>query len=831
MLSLGSSVQLRAEVGRPMNLDDLSNLQQIAWGYGGPFAFSPDGQQLAFAVQRPKRTAKFHTGNLSGVDRADIFVVSVSGGPAINITNGLADGASYWSPSWSPDGKRLAMLSTKGGNVYVWVWDRTTGSVKQVVDRGVDLYSTMGIDHPYVWVSPTRLLVPVLPTGEEPIWMVGGTEWTQQAANERRKAWAGEGVTASVLVSGVKPDLSKRPQAGLVAVDVDTGKMQLLTRGTVRDIVFSAEAKAVAYLRRVEGFTPTKNESLPFNDLFKMREGKFELEVRSIEGTLLTSDNAEVEHVVPASLRWSLDGKELAFLGYTKTRRDHPQLIRFFASDHSLKSVDLKEIDPLPLPYALPQIEWTARGWIIYASSRSLNDADRVRARRDWWLVGEGPLQPVTGSMTAAPAKLWCESGRDSYVGLANGDVWRIKPEGSPENLTAKFQKRISRIVWPQQTGSPSTTTSRPVYSHVVVSADEGDQQRAFIISLASGEMTAAAEPKSAATVVAFSPASGAMVHHLSDRTGMRVWIAARGNSDAALVYEANTFLQDIDAGTDQKITYKSLDGQDLSGWVLLPPGYQRDRKYPLLVRIYPGWMAGPLPNVITDITFPVSLNLQIAAARGYVVLLPSIPLNPLGEVDDPLLKLTSGVLPAVDKVIEMGIADPERIFAIGHSNGGYAMYGLVTQTNCFKAAVAMAGFSDLISGYGQFSNWRFSDYAHEMTIATAPPGMETMFRMGSPPWKDLGRYLRNSPIFYVERVQTPLLIMQGDMDGVPLEQAEEFFMALYRQGKRAEFVRYWGEGHVIDSPPNVRDMWDRIFAWFDEFSPKTTNPSATSKK
>src|SRR6266850_4484391 len=76
MLSLGSSVQIRAEVGRPMNLDDLSNLQQIAWGYGGPFAFSPDGQQLAFAVQRPKRTAKFHTGNLSGVDRADIFVVS-----------------------------------------------------------------------------------------------------------------------------------------------------------------------------------------------------------------------------------------------------------------------------------------------------------------------------------------------------------------------------------------------------------------------------------------------------------------------------------------------------------------------------------------------------------------------------------------------------------------------------------------------------------------------------------------------------------------------------------------------------------------------------------
>ena len=91
--------------------------------------------------------------------------------------------------------------------------------------------------------------------------------------------------------------------------------------------------------------------------------------------------------------------------------------------------------------------------------------------------------------------------------------------------------------------------------------------------------------------------------------------------------------------------------------------------------------------------------------------------------------------------------------------------------------------------------------------------------RMGNPPWKDLGRYLRNSPIFSDERVQTPLLIIQGDLDFVGIEQGEEFFTALYRQGKRAEFVRYWGEGHVIQQPDNVRDMWKRIFAWFEQNS------------
>jgi dipeptidyl aminopeptidase/acylaminoacyl peptidase len=88
--------------------------------------------------------------------------------------------------------------------------------------------------------------------------------------------------------------------------------------------------------------------------------------------------------------------------------------------------------------------------------------------------------------------------------------------------------------------------------------------------------------------------------------------------------------------------------------------------------------------------------------------------------------------------------------------------------------------------------------------------------RMGEPPWRDLWRYIRNSPVYYADRVQTPLMIIQGDLDYVPMQQGEEFFTALYRQGKEAKFVRYWGEGHVISSPANIRDMWQRIFTWFD---------------
>jgi dipeptidyl aminopeptidase/acylaminoacyl peptidase len=97
---------------------------------------------------------------------------------------------------------------------------------------------------------------------------------------------------------------------------------------------------------------------------------------------------------------------------------------------------------------------------------------------------------------------------------------------------------------------------------------------------------------------------------------------------------------------------------------------------------------------------------------------------------------------------------------------------------------------------------------------------------MGGPPSTNMKRYLLNSPISFVEKVETPLLIIQGDFDiESQIQQGEEFFTGLYRQNKRARFVRYFGEGHVVQRPANVRDMWNQIFSWFDEFlKPKESN-------
>lgn len=328
-----------------------------------------------------------------------------------------------------------------------------------------------------------------------------------------------------------------------------------------------------------------------------------------------------------------------------------------------------------------------------------------------------------------------------------------------------------------------------------------------------------AMKPDPEARLVDRSAVSGdALFLSGTNRNGQVLWRMSAAGAVQELV-QANTFLRRIEEAEVKRIDYTSLRGEKLRATVLLPYGYEPGRRYPLLTWIYPGKVGG-VPRGVDNRS---PYNMELAAAQGYVVLSPSMPrkggVGGNHEAEDPLLDLTNGVLPAVDQVIAAGIADPNRLAVMGQSFGGYATLGMITQTSRFNTAIAMAAGSNLISSYGTlFAVWRYDGSAYEEGLPHAFSFYETgQGAMGNPPWKDRERYIRNSPITYVDRVQTPLMIMQGDMDSCHIQNAEEFFVSLYRQGKRAEFVRYWGENHVLAHPENIRDMWMRISSWLDD--------------
>ena len=195
------------------------------------------------------------------------------------------------------------------------------------------------------------------------------------------------------------------------------------------------------------------------------------------------------------------------------------------------------------------------------------------------------------------------------------------------------------------------------------------------------------------------------------------------------------------------------------------------------------------------------------------------MPLPPRADRNDVYARIPDGVMPAIDRLVALDIADPDRLGVRGQSFGGYGVYALVTQTDRFKAAVAMAGITDLASQYGQFE-----------TVAHGYPGIDheasdiwaeiDIFGRHARPDEDAAGYALNSPLSHVDRVHTPLLMIHGERDiRGSSAQAEQFFYALYQQGKTARLLRYGGESHSLAlSPANIRDIFARTTRWFDTY-------------
>ena len=149
----------------------------------------------------------------------------------------------------------------------------------------------------------------------------------------------------------------------------------------------------------------------------------------------------------------------------------------------------------------------------------------------------------------------------------------------------------------------------------------------------------------------------------------------------------------------------------------------------------------------------------------------------------------------------------------MGHSFGGYSTLALLVETNRFHAAIDASGFADLITNYAAM---RRDGTAFGISIAEQGPGS-----LGGTPWTVRDRYIANSPVFYLDRIETPLLILQGGEDvTVDPFLAGELFVDLRRLGKEAEYARYDGEGHspLYWSYANQVDFCNRVIAWFDMY-------------
>jgi dipeptidyl aminopeptidase/acylaminoacyl peptidase len=810
----------------PYTVRDMYHLEEL----GDTAAFSPAGSDVAFVVKRPRETA--HDAELSFLidhDTADVYVGDLANGRIEKITDGVRDGSGFWDPQWSPDGTRIAMLSTRGGNVDLWVWDRASG-LRRITDRAiVGLRPGANI----VWLSNDRLLCEVLPAGQPALAMDVEAQTPRVATRAWRVQTQGRAATVSVLESGVSPDVTTRPQRELLLVDLTAGNVRsrVIAHAAQFDTVtLSPDRRYVAAFAEVGILEPKAGRK--FQSGFD--PGIYAPSVYDLRSGRRTATFDGVRDVGTSPLSWAWDGSAVAFEREPATS-DHksrvsvtrctiatracvnilPASLGVDTGPNGMKTAPLWSADGAVLVYA--KNDPSSAGTCHYAScstpapSGSSSPAPGAAIRWDWYrLGGNGSTVNMTHALTAAPPSLVQGDDGSRFIGLADGKLTEVFPNGSaPASLPISAAPRLTGIVFPAA-GERSRT--------LLVSAGTSDQGF-FAVNLETNRSARVASVPARVAFNAFDPRTLSAIFVDQSRNGSFVRYAYRRGTLRTL-YAANTWLTNVAAGRTEHFSYTSLDGQKLDGWILLPVGYQPHRRYPAVVWVYAGSVMNPRkpPMYLTDLTFVSPLNMQLLAARGYAVIFPSMPLPPFGTPQDPYPKLTNGVLPAIDEAVRLGYVENNRVALLGQSYGGFSTYGLITQTDRFKAAIALAGISDWASLYGTFDmRMRYGENVNEDQFGEVliEDGQASF---GDPPWVNPARYAANSPITYVDRVHTPLLIMQGDLDYVSMQQGEEFFTALYRQGKRAEFARYWGEDHVFRSEANVTDFWRRIYAWLGEF-------------
>jgi dipeptidyl aminopeptidase/acylaminoacyl peptidase len=271
---------------------------------------------------------------------------------------------------------------------------------------------------------------------------------------------------------------------------------------------------------------------------------------------------------------------------------------------------------------------------------------------------------------------------------------------------------------------------------------------------------------------------------------------AAADFTATAKLSDLNPWIRDKALSRTELIAYRDVDGKKLYGVLYYPDGYEKGKTYPLITEVYESYFENG---------FNPTLNLFTSA--GYAVLHPSVNLK-IGYPGEAWMK---GALAAVNRVIEMGVADPDKLGIQGTSYGGYATVLLLTQTDRFKAAINNSGKVDMVSFYSQ---------SPRLGIRNTHAPEKSQDRLGGTMWEYPERYLDHSAILRADRITTPLLCITGDQDpNVEAVQSQEIFIALRRLGKKCVWLRYHDGAH---GGPNTnderRDMYRRMIDWYDTY-------------
>lgn len=286
------------------------------------------------------------------------------------------------------------------------------------------------------------------------------------------------------------------------------------------------------------------------------------------------------------------------------------------------------------------------------------------------------------------------------------------------------------------------------------------------------------------------------------------LWMTTDMFKTSKKLTEANPQQANYNWGTCELVNWKAKDGLDLEGLLFKPENFNPENKYPMVVYFYE--RNSDNKNIYRKPAVSRStINVSYFVSNGYLVFIPDIAY----KIGHPGQSAMNCIIPGVEKLCENKWVDSENMAIQGQSWGGYQVAYMITQTGMFKCAGAGAPVSNMTSAYGgiRWGSGVVREFQYE----------QTQSRIGKNLWEEggLDLYIENSPLFYADKVTTPLLIMHNDKDdAVPWYQGIEYFTGLRRLGKQVWMLQYNNETHNLSKYVNSLDYTKRLSQFMDHF-------------
>ncbi|MGH2498315.1 MAG: S9 family peptidase [Ktedonobacteraceae bacterium] len=470
--------------------------------------------------------------------------------------------------------------------------------------------------------------------------------------------------------------------------------------------------------------------------------------------------------------------------------------------------------------YGLPT--WTPDSQYIGVLCNRNEDRDRSFVS-DLWLIEResGEARCLTDGSLQIESFAWSPDGQRAMLvaekdmriaGGCNPHLYLVAREGGElRDMSAAIDNYASVAAF---CGFGAAGRYRPQWSddgaHVYFLVTERGCINVYRLDITSGETTRLTSGEQLIAYLALLPDERGLI--LAQAQSVDLWdicyapmIAGSIGVLEKLTQLNDALLSQLALSTPQRITYQGANGDEIEGWVMLPVGAKPGVRYPLAVRIHGGPQSA----------YGVGMNPyhQLMAAHGFAVFYCN-PHGSTGHGQDFMREVEGDwggrdyqdIMRGVDECIARGIADPERLVVSGYSYGGYMSMYVIGQTDRFKAAVPMAGISNLVSFVG-----------------TSDIGFWQAAQSHGYPWESerAAYYHERSPLSHASKVTTPTLFVHPENDlRCPIEQTEQFYITLKIMGHvPVEFARAPGAWHVgTAKPAQYVEYWKLMLDWFEKY-------------